>query len=298
MKTASRHILCAIYALLSVLCMNGQTLNQYELLCRECIDLKERVGKGQTVSRTEASALIERFVEMNAVIKKTTGSMTDAERTRFEAVNRWFSTGIRPLVLDHHPIIAADPLHPTLLEVPYDKSVAGNAVSTVTYPETDTSGKLKTYLLATLSLPHPSYGAMIGLQYNHWGGYVRFNSNFKTSVPVYSCLSNGTILNGATEGGPFWPGSESQESGIKATAGILYGPFEWLSIYGGIGYGRDLLDWKDIDGNWVRVEDRSFKGLAAEAGILASWKHMTIGIGMSAISFRTASVDLSLGLSF
>ena len=300
MKTALRHILCVIYALLSVFCMNGQTLNQYELLCGECLDLKERVNSGISVSRIEASGTIERFVEMNAEIKKTTGSMTEAERTRFEAINRWFSTGIRPAVLDHIPMYAISPVAVRLLEVPYDRSFAfapeeGDPAEA---PLTEEIKDLKTFLLATLSLPQTSYGAMLGLQYGNWGGYIRFSSSFRRSSPDYTCTSNGIISNGSGAGMPFWPGGDSLTSDMKASAGALYGPLGWLSIYGGLGYGCSYLDWNDIDGNWARVEDLSFKGLAAEAGILASWKIMTLGLGISTISFQTVSFDISLGVSF
>ncbi len=295
MKTAVRHILCVIYALLSVLCAKGQTLNRYELLCKECLELKDKVNSGITVSRAEASELIERFVMMNAEIKTESKSMSDADRIRFEAINRWFSTGIRPLVLDHRPLVENTPFSVRFLDVPYDRSVVGyNKDQAVSTRHADVHKNHKTYILTGVSVPNTSYGALIGYQFKKWGGYVRFSSNFRSSTPKYSCFSDGTIK----DQNQFWPSGNSFRSYMTASAGLLYGPVEWLSIYGGLGYGRSHLDWEDIDGYHARVEDLSFKGLMPEAGILTSWKFIALGLGVSTITFHTFSFDISLGISF
>ena len=286
--------------LLSVFCMKGQTMDQYELLCGECLDLKERVNSGITVSRAEASEMIERFVQMNAEIKKTNESMTETERTRFDAINRWFSTGIRPAVLDHIPMYSISPVAVRLLKVPYDRScaLAPEDKEPDEVPLTKEIKDLKTFLLAGFSFPQTSYGAMLGLQYGKWGGYIRFSSSFSKSYPDYTCTSNGIISNGSGAGMAFWPGGDSLISATNVSAGVLFGLLKWMNIYGGLGYGRSYHDWNDIDGNWARVDDLSFEGAAAETGILTSWKFITLGLGISTISFKTATLDISLGVSF
>ena len=116
MKRASRHIICLIHALLSAFCLNGQTtdavvaendelLNRYELACRQCLDLKSQVNEGAHVSRKDASDVIDRFVSLNTLIKSSSEDLNPVQRTRFEAISRWFSTGERPLVLDHESLV-------------------------------------------------------------------------------------------------------------------------------------------------------------------------------------------------
>lgn len=298
MKIPLRHSLCLIYALLSVLYLNGQTLNRYETLCEECLELKDKVKKGITVSRSEASSLIEQFVNMNSEIKTTLDSMTNADKTRFEAINLWFSSGIRPKVLDHNPINSGPSLNSSYLDIPYDWSIAQYSTEQFLLPETRDSRKIKIFLSGTFSFPYESYGAMIGVQANNWGGYIRFNSNFKTSVAEYSCLSNGTICSDMADGYSFWPGGNERQSNMKSSAGVLYSPLDWLVFYGGLGYGYSHLYWDDIEGYWARVADHSFKGIVGETGIITTWKFMNFGLGISSISFKTASLDVLFGVTF
>ena len=65
-----------------------------------------------------------------------------------------------------------------------------------------------------------------------------------------------------------------------------------------MGYGYQELFWEDIDGKWAKVQDYSYKGIAAEAGVIASWKSFCIGAGISTTAFRTASADISIGIRF
>ena len=303
MKRASRHIICLIHALLSAFCLNGQTtdaavsesdelLNRYELACELCLDLKNQVNEGVHVSRKDASDIIDRFVSLNTLIKSSSEDLNPVQRTRFEAISRWFSTGERPLVLDHESLVRI--MEVTALATSQN-SIRIKVIPTMPDVQAD-DGKtgLKTYVLASLSLPLPSYGAMVGIRYGRWGGYARLGSNFRSQDQAYTCLGNGTIEGG----GSIWSGGSETRSEFKAGAGVLYGPADWFSIYAGMGYGRSELYWDDIDGNWVKVSDLSFKGPSLEAGVLASWKFLTLGAGVSTISFRRVSLDLCLGVSF
>ena len=298
MKVPFRHSLCLIYALLSVLCMNGQTLNRYETLCGECLKLKDKVRRGITVPRSEASALIEQFVNMNSDIKIRLEAMTNADKTRFEAINIWFSSGIRPKVLDHKPINAGPSLHSDYLAIPYDRRIASYNENYSPQPETPVLRQIKVFVLGICSFPYESYGAMIGVQAKNCGGYVRYSSNFKKSKAKYSCLSNGTICGDIADGYSFWPGGNEKQSNMKVSTGILYSPIDWLMIYGGFGHGYSYLDWNDIEGYWARVEDYSLKGIIGETGILTTWKYLQFGLGISSISFRTTSLDVLFGVRF
>ena len=297
-----------ILATLATFCLYGQNtgafrsetevqLNQYELLCHECQELKNKVKAGVSVSRKDASETIRRFVEMNSLIRTMTASMSPEQKIRFEAINIWFSTGERPMVLDHKPMPYVSDIHFKSMPVPYDLSLADsqNDISLTEKAKTENSGNIKTYVLASFSFPESSFGGMIGILHRKWGGYVKAKSNFNSIPDVsYSCFGNGTLVNG----GPFWSGGDSRKSHLALSAGALFGPEDWISIYGGLGYGHSYLFWKDIDGKWAQVKDHSFKGPAVEAGILTSWKSLVAGLGISSVSFRTLSFELSLGVAF
>lgn len=306
MKRASGYIICVIHALLSVFCLSAQTtdeghpghdalLNRYELTCRSCLELKTAVSSGAQVSRKEASELLDSLVILNSIINASSEVLSPVQLTRFEAISKWFSTGNRPLVLDHKVLVRV--LEKTSFAVTEDNSrirVEHDSPESYEAADNNSRRKIRTYLLATSSVPRSSYGAMVGIQYGKWGGYARFSSNFRTYDYAYTCLGNGTL----EDGGSIWAGGNQVRSELNAGIGALYGPTDWLAIYAGAGYGKSELHWDDIDGNWVKVKDLSFIGPSLEAGLLASWKFLTIGAGISTISFSTVSLDICLGFTF
>lgn len=295
MKTASRYILCLICTIFPTFCLYGQDssgldaeLNLYELACSRCMDLKNRVGMGEHVSRNEASALIGRFLNMNSGLKSSYDIMNPGQRLRFDAINKWFASGVRPPVMDHIPLPSVSRVSQSSLDIPYCSSLSCRRIIEEKTP-------IRTYILATASLPQSSYGAMLGLQKGRWGGFVRFKSNFSSGTEAsYNCTGNGTIDGDYS----FWPGEGKKKQVLMASGGLLYGIKPWLNIYGGLGYGYQELFWEDIDGKWAKVQDYSYKGIAAEAGVIASWKSLCIGAGISTTAFRTASADLSIGVRF
>lgn len=278
-----------------------EKLNRYELACRECLEMRSRVSAGEKVPKAEAVNLINAFVAMNAEIKSDSTIMTAAQKARFEAVNRWFSTGQRPKMLDYGVVIKE--LHPS----PRTEAVTALAPQWPSASEEAQKFPKKEYpdhpqfiILAGISAPAMSYGIMAGVMSpfragrTSWGGYVHFNSNFIFSASEYTCTSDGAIENG----GRFWPAGGSRTSVLRATGGVLAGINERFTAYGGLGYGYSRLMWEDVDGKWAVVNDHSYKGITAEGGIMASWNHLTVGLGVSSVAFRTAYLDLSVGIRF
>ena len=301
MKSTSRYLICIISSILISYSLFGQelednddVLNQYELTCGECLELKERTEAGEKVARKEATRRLDLFVELNSRIKSM--SLTSEQQTRFHAINQWFSTGIRPMVLDHESLPRITHSPKSVLKSPITDSLAvnRNGYSYFSF-EKPSKKSFRTYLTSIISIPEASFGGMVGLQYNNWGGYIRFKGRFNSATPSYSCLSNGSITDSKMA---FWSSGKACRKIITATTGILYGFSDWLSIYGGVGYGHSSILWEDIDQSWALVEDLSFRGVAVETGILGSWKFLTLGLGISTISFRTASVDISVGFNF
>lgn len=326
MKTALRHILCLISFFAIGGSLYGQTseeldrkLTRYELICRDCLELKTLVAQGVEVSRTQAAGLINDFVAMNKEIKAGTDMMSPSQIRRFEMINHWFSTGKRPLAMDCVPIrrsmpeligkaVGMDGRHDrigmTILSItPATQKYIGEDSDD---KETEQYGKtehksMDFHVMADFSLP-VSYGVMVGLKKEMrsygkeigWGGYMRFRSNFIFRKPEYSCLSNGTIDNGYA----FLGNGNTQKSDLMVTVGTLAGIAPWLDLYAGAGYGQKVLLWQDVEDSWACVSDFTHKGLALEAGLITSWRRICIGIGVSTVNFRTASLDLSVGVRF
>ena len=70
-----------------------------------------------------------------------------------------------------------------------------------------------------------------------------------------------------------------------------------LDVYGGLGYGRHQSLLQDIDGKWAAAGS-GISGICLEAGVLASWKSITFGAGLSSISFRSLTPVISIGINF
>ena len=321
MKTALRHILCGIFLFLLASGLYGQPkmvtkpemderLNRYELLCKECLDLKALVSEGRQVSRTHASGMISKFVAMNREIKADSICLNPLQQSRFKMINHWFTTGNRPLAMDHVPIrrdmpeLTGEAVGMMIISVPSSsrKHIGEHFDNTETEQYGQTEHKsMNFYVMAEFSLP-VTYGLMAGLKKDRlsygkeigWGGYMRLRSNFIFRKSAYSCLSNGTIGNGYA----FLGNGNMQKSDLMVTAGVLAGLAPWLDIYAGAGYGQKIILWQDIEDSWASVSDFTHKGLALEAGLITSWRRLCLGIGISTVNFRTASLDLSVGMRF
>lgn len=284
-----RHIIiCVISSFLLTVSLYGQTsesetphpealLTRYELLCSDCLELKSRVAEGFPVSRQEASGLISEFVDMNRRLKTMTDSMSTLQKSRFEMINRWFSSGIKPSALTHEPFsYSICSIRCDSLKYSSGICVCGHSG---TSERPSSAGRAKIYAMADISVPL-SYGLMLGIRdargYRNWGGYVRFRSSFIFTDTSYSYFSDGTLDGGA----PFWGNGSSLRSNLMVAGGVLYGVAGWLDIYAGAGYGFRRHCRQDIDGAWATVSDVSHQGLAAEAGVIVSWKAICAGVGV------------------
>ena len=308
---ALKHILCVISIFLLPISMHGQVhesslsvheekLARYELICGRCLELKILVAEGKQVSRTTAAGMIDDFLSMNKEIKDELEFMSPTQKIRFEMINHWFSTGTKPLAMDHVSSLVKISPEPKTYAVTYANpvkfthSISNYNVESVSRK----SNTIRTLIMAGISFP-VSYSLMAGLQGTgreqvNWGGYMRLSSNLRFTESEYECLGNGTFNNGSA----FWGNGNTERTHITTTIGALAGPLPWLDIYAGAGYGKSTLLWQDIEGSWASVQDFSYKGLAAEAGIITSWRSLCLGLGISTINFSTVSIDLSVGITW
>lgn len=294
-----KHIICIILVIFVTCSLFGQNtgvdiadnktqLNQYELECKLCMEMRDKVKAGINVSRKEAEELIERFLNTNRIIKEDIESLTLEERARFEAINEWFRTGRKPMALDHDPYLGS------VTEEPQASAVYSHLTKLNCPDNRKFRRKIRTTILGTASIPISSFGVMTGIQSGRFGGYIHLESNFISGKAEYSCMSNGMMDNGSS----FWSNGEAERSKMSATAGMLAGAARWLDFYAGAGFGQDLVLWEDLDGHKAEVSDISHKGISAEAGAIISIKGISFGLGCSTTSFRRIYLDIGLGIRF
>ncbi len=305
MKPVSAHIICFAIFLLSAfpVCAQernadnlGDKLEQYESLCRTCLNLKQRIASGENVSRNEAKMHIDDFVAMNKELQSVEADMTVVQRLRFSAISSWFSTGVEPQETDTalpqlscnlagNSLVVTTGSHAAIAEVP--SMQAGLPAHRYVEP------RRNLILMSSFALPDFSCGLIAGYQYGRWGGYAGFRSNYVSAKTSYSCLSDGSL----PYWGSMWSTGRSRKSNLSITAGCLIGLGASFSMYVGTGYGWRTLAWEDVDGEWAEISDWSHRGVAFETGAIFIWKRLAVSAGISTVSFRTCSLNVGVGVS-
>lgn len=145
-----------------------------------------------------------------------------------------------------------------------------------------------------------SWGGTVAWRRGNWGVYGSARSHFQHINAAYSCLSDGSIPGG----GAVWTQGKPQTTATSFTAGALFSPrLSWLAFYAGAGYGTDNLYWQDLAGDWVQVQDLSFKGLALEGGLLADIPlgdrlGLVLKAGILTTALKTATPTFGAGVRF
>ena len=296
MKLVSAHIICFAIFILSAFPIRaqernadnlGDKLEQYESLCRTCLNLKQRIASGENVSRNEAKRHIDDFVAMNKELQGVEADMTVVQRLRFSAISSWFLTGVEP----------QEP-HAELPQL--SCSLSGESLVTTTGSlaailpaHRPVEPRRNLILMSSFAVPDFSCGFIAGYQYGRWGGYAGFRSNYVSGRTSYSCYSDGTL----PEWGSIWSTGRSRKSNLSITAGCIVGLDDRFSMYVGAGYGRRTLAWEDVDGEWAEISDWSHRGVAFETGALFIYKRLAVSAGVSTVSFGTCSLNVGVGVS-
>lgn len=149
------------------------------------------------------------------------------------------------------------------------------------------------FVLASVSpLPALSGGLMAGAV-GRVGGYAKFSSDWRFAKPAYECMSDGS-----TSFGTVWTTGARCVSSLAATAGVCFAAGKWLIPYVGAGYGKKDLLWEDSSGDMVRVSDYSFRGVAAEAGLIGRIGKFALSAGVGTVGFKVLRLDFGVGIVF
>lgn len=148
------------------------------------------------------------------------------------------------------------------------------------------------------AIPQHSGGLMLGQIYKYAGWYVDFRSNFNYEKPTdgLTCGEGGLV----GEELPFYSGKRTQ-SHMMLTVGALVDLTgnHWrkslLALYVGAGYGSRYSLWETTDGQLIQYQPTSYKGVAAKAGLIGSYKGITLSAGVASIAFKYMEVEVGLG---
>ena len=301
MKKLLLHILFLVFMLMPDFIIKAQnqvddsidsSIARYETLCQTCMDLRTRIRQGEAVQKFEAEEVIGRFLALNKELKALENEMSEMQKCRFDAIGQWFSTGVKPALINKEPLSPLQALEANV----YLGCVSQEQELKIELPELIGNRPVPSnvFFMASLNVPDLAYGLSMGYQRGRWGGYANFRSNYVFGNTLYSCQSDGLL----SDGSPFWFGGQERRSNMLVTAGGIYELKSWLAGYVGAGYGWRTLARKDIDGEWAEVSDWSQAGGAFDAGLLFSWKQLVGSVGVSTIAFKTYSLTIGIGYKF
>ena len=318
-------LLCCVLALCCPVMSSAQAggydkaLDKYADICDRCLELRDLARSGQNVGENSLKSLLEELAALRKTLSGASGRMSAAQASRFEEIKARYRHGVKSSV--GSLLKRAEPL-PRLASLPVAEPVEapGNPLASLVHHDTSASsvsgkagalspvsGKngtlvgslsgnrtsshgLEVLALADIGMfPTPSYGATAAVLRHGIGAYASFRSNFRKNEYSYTCASDGSA-----EYGRIWTTGRSRVSRTVATAGFAMSTSRRFGFRLGAGLTSYTRCWEDVSGQWAKVDDKSFSGLAADAGIFIAFKPLLISLG--ATSDFSGHVDLQLGL--
>ncbi len=298
-----------------------RALDSYQTICDKCILLRERSLRGDEIAPEELTSLLEQVSSLRATLQKGSGSMSKAQKERFERIKSRYTEAFTEqgymadgpvLKVSRHAmdLPRADNEGKILLSAQNDNShiafgSAQNDIRSLSrqpdklsrHPDGAKRPKDLSLGLTILDGWTPkslSYGAMATITGGRFGAYIKGRSNLKGQVtPAYSCLSDGT-----SGGAPIWTTGEESHTEWSLGAGGIIRLSNAFSLYAGSGYGHSETLWEDAAGKWAKVDDYSAKGVCADAGILFTKSYFQASAGISTIALKKPTIEIGLGIRF
>ena len=297
-----------------------QVLAAYQTFCELAADARSGNATARTQLQQQADAI-------STLLKQVKGSqMTPSQQTRFSRMKQRYASVV---TLPDLPALAPAPapvqvvqgqtvvIRDTVfvireirqtdtvriveqvektVEVPVERVVEVPVEVPVEIPVAMDAGeprpRTQYLLLAQAVVPDFSWGVLLGMM-RTGGVWVRFDSNFHARTADYSCTSDGR-----TSYGQIWTTGRTERERLCLTAGGLWHPANWLTLYGGAGYGWRDLYWEDASGAWAQVSDASCRGLAADLGVVFTFDHVALSAGVNTLAFRRFDCTLGFGFLF
>ena len=246
----------------------NKALDRYEYVCGRCAEWRTRLNQGKPVPRDSLRMLSDELTEIKKNLQYALVEMTPGQRRRFEAIRDWFTTGEWPAD-ETDKVESAAGFTTAALQSPLEMTnrFPVRPVMTATPSSNSTKVPIRVGGIAGMTAgvyPDLSYGILAGISLDNWGIFIKGRSNFHARKTSYDCLSDGTT----SDGGYFWSGDARTVNRHQITFDVSYAFCKPVSLYLGAGFGARTLCWKDSDGDWARVRDRSYRNVAIDAGLL------------------------------
>ncbi|MBQ6082395.1 MAG: hypothetical protein IJK91_07955 [Bacteroidales bacterium] len=266
-----------------------ELLDSYELICRKCINLKQRQDAGEKIPSGQLLSLMNQLESLRGELKQISNKMPAAAKKRFYAIRQMYLTGV---VADTRPELLPDAGktflsfcavngHTDPLKDAFPLPVAPRPLPSVRA------------ISASVSAPAMSYG----VRFDYWGrrfsAWASVRSNFSYHNTSYNALSNGSF-----NGGRIWASGKAATDRLFATAGPLVRVGKKTAVFGGAGYGFSRLCWEDNNGEWMLVKDLSRSGVCFELGAA-----LIVGCSALSASWLTLpgavnTANISIGFCF
>lgn len=305
-----------------------KALDKYAYICDRCVEMRAKVESGQSIQMESLGALLAELSSLRKTLSNASGKMSAAQAERFEAIKAKYMQGMKALgKKSDRPVFSSVQRIKPISEPVEVATMAHQKVSfrqnqcpepQAQHPERQSrhqemqvkqserqtqrpKGKtprpkegLKLTLLADAGIfPIPSYGAMAVMTLRGVGVYANYRSDFRKNEYSYTCTSEGD-----TEYGRIWATGESRVSRTVATAGLAMLTSRRFGVYAGAGLSSSTRCWEDISGEWAKVEDKSYRGVAADGGILLTFKPVALSVGVVSDFRRYVDVQIGIGVRF
>lgn len=305
-----------------------KALDKYAYICDRCVEMRAKVESGQSIQMESLGSLLAELSSLRKTLSNASGKMSAAQAERFEAIKAKYMQGMKALgKKSDRPVFSpvqrikpiSEPVevatmahqkvsfrqnqrpepqaqHPERQSRHQEMQVKQSERQTQ-HPKGKTprpkEGLMLTLLADAGIFPTPSYGAMAVLTWRGVGAYVNYRSDFRKNEYSYTCTSEGDA-----EYGRIWATGESRVSHTVATAGLAVWTSRRFGFYAGAGLSSSTRCWEDISGEWAKVEDKSYRGVAADSGILLTFKPMALSVGVVSDFRRYVDVQIGIGVRF
>jgi len=241
-------------------------LERYGEICKKCIELREMIGRGESVPSDKISSLLGEMKTLREKLKDTSASMTPRQRKLYKEIKDSYAlhfgnekesenseTGFEPISVCPGPLKSAAIIQDSSAQLPIGMPV-------------QPLHKYRKFHLGVAGIiafdSEIQYGISLSGRINRWGAYVSATSNFSFTNSSYSCNSSGAI----DGGGVFWGDGSTNHTRIAFCLGPTYRVCRLLDVYAGIGYTGKKTFWKDLCNEWAQVTDLCYNSVCAEVG--------------------------------
>jgi hypothetical protein len=265
-----------------------ELLDRFELICRKCLDLKQRKDAGEPIPSSQLIALMDQLESLRGELKQVSDKMPAYALKRYHAIRQMYSTGV--IVETREEMLAG--VDCTFL--PYGTAALGSYSLPDVTPLPVEPRPLPSVLAvsALISLPELSYGASGAYWGQRFGIWGAVRSTFSHHQAAYEASSDGSF-----NGGRVWASGKAATDRLFATVGPLVRVSKTVALYGGAGYGVKRLCWEDSNGDWMLIKDASGSGVCYEAGASILIGSYTLSLSWLYLPRTCNTFNLSVGLN-